>query len=129
MDAILVRIVVHGSLFQNLIFALSCGCFKAWKQWHEEDISCLMEPAIFDPVVEMQIMRYVQVGLLCVQEKAKDRPSILTVLSMLSNEIAVLPHPKLPAFTANHKVQETESSNIPIKNSSNKLTSTIVEGR
>ncbi|XP_073141229.1 G-type lectin S-receptor-like serine/threonine-protein kinase At1g11300 [Henckelia pumila] len=87
----------------------------AWKQWDEEDISCFIEPAIFDPVMEMQMMRYIQVGLLCVQEIAKDRPSILTVLSMLSNEIAVIPRPKQPAFTANHTAKETESSDFRIK--------------
>ncbi|XP_075505441.1 G-type lectin S-receptor-like serine/threonine-protein kinase At1g11300 [Primulina tabacum] len=96
----------------------------AWKQWREGDISCLIDPAVFNPALQMQIMRYVQVGMLCVQEKAKDRPSISTVLSMLSNEIAVLPRPKQPAFT-DHRPQETESSDIPIKKSLKKLTLTL----
>lgn len=37
--------------------------------------------------------------LLCVQELAKDRPSISIVVSMLCSEIAHLPPPKPPAYS------------------------------
>ncbi|KZV53241.1 G-type lectin S-receptor-like serine/threonine-protein kinase [Dorcoceras hygrometricum] len=100
----------------------------AWKQWQEGDISCLIDPVIFDTALEIQMMRYVQVGLLCVQETAKDRPCISIILSMLNNEIAVLPRPMEPAFTADHRPQGTRSSDILIENSSKTLTSTFIEG-
>ncbi|OIS97180.1 PREDICTED: tyrosine-protein kinase receptor svh-2-like isoform X2 [Nicotiana attenuata] len=54
-------------------------------------------------------LRYMQVALLCVQEKWEDRPSMLEVYSMLKNETEVLPNPKVPAFSKNkdNDTQET----------------------
>nr|KJB12757.1 hypothetical protein B456_002G035100 [Gossypium raimondii] len=46
-----------------------------------------------------EILRCIHVGLLCVQEYAKDRPTISTVISMLNSEISDLNTPKQPAFT------------------------------
>lgn len=66
--------------------------------WNGNDIKNLIDPLIFDPCIEVGVMRYVHVGLLCVQEYTKDRPNVSTVLSMLNSEIAELPRPNLPAY-------------------------------
>ena len=44
------------------------------------------------------------------QELAKDRPSISTVVSMLCSEILHLPPPNKPAFTDRQISKDTESS-------------------
>ncbi|KAI3459637.1 hypothetical protein Pfo_016300 [Paulownia fortunei] len=86
----------------------------------------LIDPLIYDPVM----MRYAHVGLLCVQERAKDRPNISTVLSMIGSEIVELPHPTQPAFSVNHNSSQTESfEKIECKCSVNNVTMTIVLGR
>ena len=59
----------------------------------------VINPMISKPCYEMEILRCIHVGLLCVQEFAKDRPTTSTVNSMLKSEIADLPCPKKPAFT------------------------------
>ncbi|XP_073147580.1 G-type lectin S-receptor-like serine/threonine-protein kinase At1g11300 isoform X2 [Henckelia pumila] len=97
----------------------------AWRLWNEEKIVDLVDPLVHDSPMEKEIARYANVGLLCVEEIAKDRPNISTILSMLSNEIAELPHPRQPAFTLN---QETDKS-TSIKCCSNDITLTIIEGR
>ncbi|KAL0363285.1 UNVERIFIED_CONTAM: G-type lectin S-receptor-like serine/threonine-protein kinase [Sesamum calycinum] len=97
----------------------------AWKLWNEESMINLMDPLIFDPHVEPEILRYVHVGLLCVQEVAQDRPSISSILSMLSSEIVDLPHPEQPAFIVHRRSSETS----PSKFSANDITVTIVDGR
>ena len=66
--------------------------------WNEGKITNLMDPAMYDSAIEDDIVRYANVGLLCVQEIAADRPNTSTVLPMLSCEIIELPHPKQPAF-------------------------------
>ena len=48
---------------------------------------------------EDKVLRCIQIGLLCVEEFAKDRPSMLTIIFMLGNNSA-LPLPKRPAFTS-----------------------------
>lgn len=45
-----------------------------------------------------EVMRCVQLGLLCVQERAFDRPTISDVVFMLSHQTTALPPPTEPAF-------------------------------
>jgi hypothetical protein len=54
---------------------------------------------LLDDISSMQIvLRYVNIALLCVQERATNRPSMSDVVTMLSNEVTVLPYPRQPAF-------------------------------
>ena len=78
----------------------------------------------------MDILRCIHVGLLCVQEFAKDRPTISTIISMLKSEIVDLPHPKQPAFTERQIGLDTESSKLSQKKCSvNNVTITMIQGR
>ncbi|CDP04297.1 unnamed protein product [Coffea canephora] len=100
----------------------------AWKLWNENEAVKLVDPALSDPRVEMEILRYVHVGLLCVQESANDRPNVSNVLSMLNSEIAELPPPKLPAYTARLGSTESEGSQQS-GHSVNDVSLTIIQGR
>ncbi|KAK4421286.1 G-type lectin S-receptor-like serine/threonine-protein kinase [Sesamum alatum] len=84
----------------------------AWKLWNENKIMNLIDPIIYDPRVESDVVRYANVGLLCIQEIAADRPHISAVLSMLSSESVVLPRPKQPPFSAIQMSPETEYSQM-----------------
>ena len=50
-----------------------------------------------------EILRCIHVGLLCVQERAMDRPTMSEVVSMFNNETMILPSPKQPAFFSGRK--------------------------
>ncbi|XP_057796270.1 G-type lectin S-receptor-like serine/threonine-protein kinase At1g11300 isoform X2 [Salvia miltiorrhiza] len=99
----------------------------AWKLWNEGEIVNLMDPEIHDSGVEDDIVRYANVGLLCVQEMAADRPNASTVLSMLSCEIVELPRPKQPAFLGMQSSPATESATTVSSKCSNTIS--VVEGR
>jgi len=102
----------------------------AWRLWNEGNSELLIDPKIFCHDFQLQILRSIHIGLLCVQEFAIERPDISTVLSMLSSEIANLPKPKQPAFTQRPVLSERHSSQqSEIKCSTNGLTVTVVEGR
>ncbi|GMP74980.1 hypothetical protein CsSME_00032218 [Camellia sinensis var. sinensis] len=101
--------------------------YKAWKLWNEDNIVTLIDPVISYQYFRQDILRYIHVGLLCVQEFAVDRPTISTVLSMLKSEISYLPTPKQPAFTQRPKRQSLQQSQSG--HSRNELTITIVDGR
>ncbi|EYU33934.1 hypothetical protein MIMGU_mgv1a020982mg, partial [Erythranthe guttata] len=74
-------------------------------------------------------LRYANVGLLCVQDVAADRPNISTVLSMLGSDILELPCPKKPAFFGTQRSSETEYSRGNLsKCSRNEMSVTTVEG-
>ncbi|KAK2967409.1 hypothetical protein RJ640_022341, partial [Escallonia rubra] len=86
----------------------------AWKLWNEEKIVNLIDPTIiFDRFSQMEVLRYIQVGLLCVQDLARDRPTISTVLSMLSSEIVDLLTPKQPVLAERETCSESASSTEP----------------
>ncbi|OIS96405.1 PREDICTED: G-type lectin S-receptor-like serine/threonine-protein kinase At1g11330 isoform X1 [Nicotiana attenuata] len=70
----------------------------AWELWKENNISNFIDPVIWDPDVEVVFKRCIHIGLLCVQEFARDRPTVSIVLSMLSSEVTSLPAPLQPAF-------------------------------
>jgi hypothetical protein len=76
-----------------------------------------------------EVLRVIQVGLLCVQESPEDRPSISYVVLMLGNEDE-LPQPKQPGyFTARDVI---ESSNLPSHSkrySTNDCSISLVEAR
>ncbi|KAG8490917.1 hypothetical protein CXB51_014736 [Gossypium anomalum] len=70
----------------------------AWKLWNEDNILAFIDPAISDSSFDREILKCIHVGLLCVENFAKDRPTMSTVTSMLSSEIENLPAPKQPPF-------------------------------
>ncbi|KAG6790515.1 hypothetical protein POTOM_006671 [Populus tomentosa] len=53
---------------------------------------------ISDLCVESQVLRCIQVGVMCVQKLTEDRPAMSSVIFMLESEGAVLPQPKQPGF-------------------------------
>ncbi|KAJ0103296.1 hypothetical protein Patl1_04458 [Pistacia atlantica] len=73
--------------------------FKAWDMWTSDRGLDLMDPVLEDAASKHILLRYVNIGLLCVQESAEDRLSMSDVVSMLINENTVLPSPKQPAFS------------------------------
>ena len=90
----------------------------------------LIDPEISDPCYESNILRCVHIGLLCVQEHAKDRPTMSTVVSMLASEIVNLPPPGKVAFVLRHHLSSSESSSRENKNNSNNnVTITEIQGR
>ena len=98
--------------------------------WDVDNIMALTDSMILEPCFEMEILRCIHVGLLCVQDFANDRPSVSIVISMLKHEIIDLPLPKRPAFTERHIVPNAGSSqHNPSKSSVNNVTVTMVQGR
>ena len=89
--------------FDSYFFCLTT--LQPWKLWNENNIVALTDPALSScnqDFEENEIMRCIQVGLLCVQECARDRPTMPTIISMLNCEIVNLPTPKKPAFADRH---------------------------
>jgi len=102
----------------------------AWKLWSADNAIALINPMIYEPCFEIEILRCIQVGLLCVQEFAQDRPTISVVVSMLKSEIGNLPPPTKPAFTEKLIALDTNPFKCPqTKCSVNNVTVTMVQGR
>ncbi|XP_065621838.1 G-type lectin S-receptor-like serine/threonine-protein kinase RKS1 [Quercus suber] len=68
-----------------------------WELWREDRALDIVDSSIKESCVFYEVLRCIQVGLLCVQEEEVDRPTMLAVHLMLSSE-RTLPSPKQPAF-------------------------------
>jgi hypothetical protein len=73
-------------------------------------------------------MRCVNIGLICVQENADDRPTMSDVVSMLSSESITLPEPNYPAYF-HIRVTEEVALVVPGPSSINDMTISILCGR
>ncbi|KAA8519927.1 hypothetical protein F0562_014163 [Nyssa sinensis] len=105
---------------------------EVWKLWNEDRGSEIIDSSILrDSCPIHEVMRCVQVGLLCIQDKATDRPTMSSVVFMLSNE-ANLPPPIQPTFSIqrSHDQNNTDSTNTGNKSPSvNELTVTELRAR
>ncbi|PSR98078.1 G-type lectin S-receptor-like serine/threonine-protein kinase [Actinidia chinensis var. chinensis] len=79
----------------------------AWLLWNEDKALDILDPRLKDCHVESQVLRCVQVGLLCVQKLSADRPTMSSVVFMLGNEGASLCQPNQPGFFVERSSIET----------------------
>ncbi|XP_075667447.1 G-type lectin S-receptor-like serine/threonine-protein kinase RKS1 isoform X1 [Castanea sativa] len=68
-----------------------------WELWREDRALDIVDSSIKESYVSDEVLRCIQVGLLCVQEEVVDRPTMFAVNLMLSSE-TTLPSPENPAF-------------------------------
>ncbi|CAN1226139.1 G-type lectin S-receptor-like serine/threonine-protein kinase CES101 [Linum grandiflorum] len=106
-----------------------------WELWKEGMPLQLMDPTLEDSCDKNQILRCINVGLLCIEYNAEDRPTMSGVISLLTSEVIQLPTPKQPAFTAARPRSmnidigsNTGSSNLD-SCSTNNVTVTTMSGR
>ncbi|GMN73904.1 hypothetical protein TIFTF001_055381 [Ficus carica] len=103
-----------------------------WLLWNEGKALNLMDVCLKDSYVESQVLRCIQVGLLCVQKFPNDRPTMSSVVFMLENDGAVLPEPKQPGFFVERSSGDVSSSTSLIdqdSHSENVATTTMPYGR
>uniref|UniRef100_A0A0A0LX86 Receptor-like serine/threonine-protein kinase n=1 Tax=Cucumis sativus TaxID=3659 RepID=A0A0A0LX86_CUCSA len=100
-----------------------------WELWKLDNAMEIVDSSLEESSCGYEIMRCLQIGLLCVQEDPTDRPTMSTVTFMLENEVEV-PSPKKPAFILKKRYNSGDSStNTEGTNSVNGLTISIVSAR
>ena len=103
---------------------------QAWLLWKEGKAIEIMDSCLEDSYVESQVLRCIQVGLLCVQKLPQDRPDMPLVVFMLANEGVMLPQPKQPGFfEERNPIDSDASANEDGHRTANVVTITKVEGR
>ncbi|XP_028076011.1 G-type lectin S-receptor-like serine/threonine-protein kinase At4g27290 isoform X3 [Camellia sinensis] len=80
----------------------------AWKLWIEGKAFELLDPLVEGSFSMSEVLRCIQIGLLCVQKCPKDRPTMSTVLLMLITKTIVLPQPNQPGFYTERKSSDTK---------------------
>ncbi|KOM49466.1 hypothetical protein LR48_Vigan08g029300 [Vigna angularis] len=88
----------------------------AWRIWYEGKCLELMDPILEKSFIGSEVQRCIQIGLLCVQEDARDRPTMSDVVVMLVSDTVAIPKPKHPAFSVGRMASEKGS---PYRSSNN----------
>ncbi|KAB1222085.1 Cysteine-rich receptor-like protein kinase 25 [Morella rubra] len=70
----------------------------AWIHWREGKPLELLDPTLRDTYSREEVIRCIQIGLLCVQKDPADRPTMSSITLMLKSSSVTLPSPQQPAF-------------------------------
>ncbi|KAL6647494.1 hypothetical protein ACP70R_014931 [Stipagrostis hirtigluma subsp. patula] len=99
----------------------------AWQLWKEGRWFDLVDASLATNNT-LEMMRCINIALLCVQENAVDRPTMSDVVAMLGSESMALPEPKHPAYFHVRAVKEEASISEELYNS-NYVTISCTQGR
>ncbi|XP_019444518.1 PREDICTED: cysteine-rich receptor-like protein kinase 15 [Lupinus angustifolius] len=81
----------------------------AWRLWSVGKGVEFMDPILVKSCPKNQALRWIHIGLLCVQERPKDRPIMSSVIVMLGSAIN-LPSPSAPPFSVGRYFASDQSS-------------------
>ncbi|KAJ4976381.1 hypothetical protein NE237_001487 [Protea cynaroides] len=82
-----------------------------WELWKESRVLEIVDSSMADNYSIHEVSRCIQVGLLCVQESAPNRPTMSSVVFMLGNENEI-PTPNQPALIITKTLKGKDSSTI-----------------
>ncbi|KAI7733268.1 hypothetical protein M8C21_007243, partial [Ambrosia artemisiifolia] len=127
---VLVLEIVSGSRNRGFIHTMHDNNLigHAWRMYNEGRSMELMDSTLEEPTNSSEVLRSIELGLLCVQQSPEDRPDMSSVVRMLGSE-ATLQKPKQPAFFTRRTFHVDFSSRSYPTSSTNDLTVTEVVGR
>ncbi|KAJ6978881.1 G-type lectin S-receptor-like serine/threonine-protein kinase RKS1 [Populus alba x Populus x berolinensis] len=70
-----------------------------WGLWKEDRALEIVDSSLQVLYHPQEALKCIKIGLLCVQEDAMERPSMLAVVFMFNSSETTIPSPKQPAFT------------------------------
>ncbi|KAK1326311.1 Cysteine-rich receptor-like protein kinase 8 [Acorus calamus] len=118
-----------GVLVLEIITGLRNSSFDllshVWKYWNEGRVLELIDQLVGD-YSSSEAMRCVHIGLLCVQEDAGDRPTMSSVVLMLSSLSTSLTVPFAPAFFVGYSNVDGEKNTLNTPDRSTTTTSNPV---
>ncbi|KAB2629391.1 cysteine-rich receptor-like protein kinase 29 [Pyrus ussuriensis x Pyrus communis] len=94
----------HGGNVEDLLS-------YAWKSWNEDTASNLIDPMLKSGSIP-EIMRCINLGLLCVQQNIADRPTMAAVILMLTSNSLDLPVPSQPAFFMDGGIESSSDMSL-----------------
>lgn len=100
--------------------------FQAWQLWKDRRWNEFIDQSFGDEYEQEELVKYLAVALMCVQEKTIDRPTMPDVVAMLSSDGNTLPEPKQPAYSY---AKLDVLVNITGSSSRNDVTITTTNGR
>ncbi|KAJ4982078.1 hypothetical protein NE237_032915 [Protea cynaroides] len=85
---------------------------EVWQLWNEGEGLELMDPILMESCCTNELLRCIQIGLLCVQEDSIHRPAMSSVFVMLTSQTVDLPRPQQPTSSVGRLVIQPELSSL-----------------
>ncbi|CAI9773472.1 unnamed protein product [Fraxinus pennsylvanica] len=102
----------------------------AWLLWKEGRAMELVDGIYELSSNESEVIKCIHIGLLCVQKLPEDRPTMSSVVVMLSNEGVILPQPKEPGYFMEISCTGTDMSTSEERClTHNEVTTSVLEAR
>ncbi|XP_042506330.1 putative receptor-like protein kinase At4g00960 isoform X2 [Macadamia integrifolia] len=90
----------------------------AWRLWHEEKGLEFIDPMLNNSCPTSEVLKCLLIGLLCVQEDPKYRPTMSSVVMMLKKKLDALPQPRQPAYAMGSSSIESDPFSVSGESSS-----------
>ncbi|KAJ4828225.1 hypothetical protein Tsubulata_413111 [Turnera subulata] len=101
---------------------------QIWELWAEGTSLDIVDPSLGQKCPPGEVLKCIQVGLLCVQDNPADRPTMSAVVFMLGNE-TTLAYPSKPVYVLNTRPSNSDSSTARTASSVNDVSVTMMEPR
>ncbi|KAH9796531.1 cysteine-rich receptor-like protein kinase 10 [Citrus sinensis] len=86
-----------------------------WKLWCEGPAVELIDPVLKQSCAPDELLKFIHIGLLCVQQDPADRPTMSSVVVMLASDSMTIPQPTEPAFSVGRVVANSGHFLSPAK--------------
>ncbi|XXG58944.1 hypothetical protein AAC387_Pa04g1121 [Persea americana] len=100
-----------------------------WKAWNDGTILEIIDSSISEHCSRSEVVRSIHIGLLCVQEDATSRPSMFSIVMMLTGFSLTMPAPSTPAYfnsnTVGPSFQDSSTENHSVSSSRNSRVGSI----
>ncbi|KAE8652691.1 hypothetical protein Csa_013468 [Cucumis sativus] len=108
--------------------------YKVWKLWNAGRALEFVDETLRDQIEEYETLKYINIGLLCIQGRPEKRPTMSSVLSMLENDNMEFISPGRPGFYEERFEWFDADSSPPLdvkltSSSNNVVTVTLFDGR
>lgn len=109
-----VSIIIYNYFFAlMLICHISNGLLlQVWRQWKDQTPSCILDPNIKEKYSDIEVLKCIRIGLLCVQQNPDTRPTMVTIVSYLNSDVIELPTPREPAFFLHERMESMDATTI-----------------
>ncbi|XP_071718322.1 cysteine-rich receptor-like protein kinase 5 [Rutidosis leptorrhynchoides] len=84
----------------------------AWNNWNKGEPLTLLDPKLVHSSSNNEVLRCINIALLCVQEDPEVRPSMASVVLMLNSDSVILPLPENPPFISQSRVRRLASIDL-----------------
>ncbi|XP_021835682.1 cysteine-rich receptor-like protein kinase 10 [Spinacia oleracea] len=100
----------------------------AWKLWSARRSFELIDSALYNNYPSNEVLKCIQIGLLCVQGNAVQRPTMAAVVLMLNGSVAQLPLPSTPLISPHHFNSHSFNNELPRNEADQSMSKSFTSG-